>query len=98
VPQDEEDGGISDRADDMADVYHTFFGIAGLALMGHEGLAPIDPTYALPVDVVERLKQRRRGGGAAAGPAGGAVAAAGAAGAGAQAGEAEGDAGGDGEV
>ncbi|KIZ06742.1 protein geranylgeranyltransferase typeII [Monoraphidium neglectum] len=49
--QDEEDGGISDRADDMADVYHTFFGIAGLALMGHEGLAPIDPTYALPVDV-----------------------------------------------
>ena len=24
--QDEEDGGISDRPEDMADVYHTFFG------------------------------------------------------------------------
>lgn len=27
--QDDERGGISDRPDDMADVFHTFFGIAG---------------------------------------------------------------------
>jgi geranylgeranyl transferase type-2 subunit beta len=40
----------------MADVYHTFFGIAGLSLMGYEGLAAIDPTYALPVATVQRLK------------------------------------------
>jgi geranylgeranyl transferase type-2 subunit beta len=58
--QDEDDGGISDRPDDMADVYHTFFGIAGLSLMGHEGLAAIDPTYALPVTTVERLKQQQQ--------------------------------------
>ena len=56
--QDEEDGGISDRPEDMADVYHTFFGIAGLSLMGYEGLGAIDPTYALPVEVVERIKAR----------------------------------------
>ncbi|GIM16103.1 hypothetical protein Vretimale_18761 [Volvox reticuliferus] len=56
--QDEEDGGISDRPDDMADVYHTFFGIAGLSLMGYPGLAPIDPTWALPVEVVQRVKKR----------------------------------------
>lgn len=42
----------------MADVYHTFFGIAGLSLMGYPGLAAIDPTYALPKEVVERIKQR----------------------------------------
>jgi len=44
----------------MVDVYHTFFGVAGLALMGHPGLAPVDPAYALPVDVVERIKRRQR--------------------------------------
>lgn len=33
--QDEDDGGISDRPEDMTDVYHTFFGIAGLSLMGY---------------------------------------------------------------
>lgn len=64
--QDEEDGGISDRPDDMADVYHTFFGIAGLSLVGYPDLKAIDPTYALPVEVVQRLQQRQQ---AAAGKA-----------------------------
>lgn len=44
----------------QVDVYHTFFGIAGLSLMGRPGLAPIDPTFALPVEVVQRLQERRR--------------------------------------
>jgi geranylgeranyl transferase type-2 subunit beta len=56
--QDEEDGGISDRPEDMVDVYHTFFGIAGLSLMGYPGLDRIDPTYALPVSVVKRLVKK----------------------------------------
>ena len=56
--QDEEDGGISDRPEDMADVYHTYFGIAGLALMGYPGLTQIDPAWALPADVVQRIKAR----------------------------------------
>lgn len=58
--QDEDDGGISDRPDDMADVYHTFFGIAGLSLMGYPGLAAIDPTYALPVETVQRLQAKQQ--------------------------------------
>jgi len=56
--QDDEDGGISDRPDDMADIYHTFFGIAGLSLMGYPGLKAIDPTWALPCEVVQRIKAR----------------------------------------
>lgn len=51
--QDEVKGGISDRADDECDVYHTFFGIAGLSLLGYPGLEQIDPVYALPVSVVD---------------------------------------------
>ena len=61
----EKDGGIADRPHDMADVFHTFFGISGLSLLGYfkeeERLSErvyrdIDPLYALPVDVVQRLK------------------------------------------
>jgi hypothetical protein len=42
------------------DIFHCFFGIAGLSLLGHlhqEGSAfrQIDPVYALPTDVVQRL-------------------------------------------
>lgn len=58
--QDEHGGGISDRPEDACDVFHTFFGIGGLSLMGHPGLAAIDPAYALPVDTVQRLQARRR--------------------------------------
>lgn len=53
--QDEDGGGISDRPEDMVDVYHTFFGIAGLSLMGYPGLKAIDPVFALPVEVVKRV-------------------------------------------
>jgi geranylgeranyl transferase type-2 subunit beta len=57
--QDDEDGGIADRPDNMADVFHTFFGIGGLSLMGYFGdneeYRRIDAVYALPVDVVERI-------------------------------------------
>jgi len=60
--QDDEDGGIADRPDDYADVFHTFFGIAGLSLLGHlhrnqssSSFRSIDPVYALPTDVVRRL-------------------------------------------
>mmetsp|Transcript_33101 Transcript_33101/g.39637 ORF Transcript_33101/g.39637 Transcript_33101/m.39637 type:complete len:420 (+) Transcript_33101:40-1299(+) len=63
--QDEDDGGIADRPGDMVDVFHTFFGIAGLSLVGYlhkeHGVSSvgkhrkIDPLYALPTDIVERL-------------------------------------------
>lgn len=61
VQQDELDGGISDRPEDAVDVFHTFFGVAGLSLMGYKGLVPVDPVYALPVDVVERIQRRNNG-------------------------------------
>lgn len=63
--QDPDDGGIADRPEDMPDVYHTFFGIAGLSLLGYlhqpnDDTLPftrrrVDPIYALPEDVVQRL-------------------------------------------
>jgi geranylgeranyl transferase type-2 subunit beta len=59
--QDPEGGGIADRPDDMADVFHTFFGLAGLSLMGDELLAAIDPMYALPAEIVLKLQQRYEG-------------------------------------
>ncbi|KAF7807115.1 geranylgeranyl transferase type-2 subunit beta 1-like [Senna tora] len=53
--QDTENGGISDRPDDAVDVFHTYFGVAGLSLLEYPGVKPIDPAYALPVDVVNRI-------------------------------------------
>jgi len=76
--QDADEGGISDRPGNMPDIFHTFFGISGLLLLGYftdskssdgkdgesrkndksEGFLAIDPTYALPVTVVQRLGLR----------------------------------------
>ena len=64
--QDADDGGIADRPGNVADVFHTFFGIGGLSLLEwFEPNAPadqqrptrveIDPVFALPSDVVQRL-------------------------------------------
>ena len=53
--QDTAKGGISDRPDDEADVFHTFFGVAGLALMGYPGLQEMDPVFALPRSLTRSL-------------------------------------------
>jgi geranylgeranyl transferase type-2 subunit beta len=58
--QDQDRGGISDRPDNMADVFHTFFGVAGLSLLGYSPLGAIDPVYALPVAVIEGLGLPKR--------------------------------------
>ena len=63
ILQDEDDGGISDRPEDAVDVFHTFFGIAGLSLLGYKGLQAVDPAFALPVDVVRRIQKRQSHGG-----------------------------------
>ncbi|XP_065862821.1 geranylgeranyl transferase type-2 subunit beta 1-like isoform X4 [Euphorbia lathyris] len=52
--QDTEKGGISDRPDDAVDVFHTYFGVAGLSLLEYPGVKPIDPAYALPVQVINK--------------------------------------------
>lgn len=33
--QDAEDGGIAERPGNLPDIFHTFFGIAGLSLLGY---------------------------------------------------------------
>ncbi|CAG8587542.1 4640_t:CDS:2 [Paraglomus occultum] len=52
--QDTEAGGIADRPGDMADVFHTVFGVAGLSLLGYPGLKLVDPVYCLPKHVIQR--------------------------------------------
>ena len=58
--------GIADRPGDMADIFHTFFGISGLSLIKYfdankekdpafQLFKDIDPVYALPMDTVRRL-------------------------------------------
>lgn len=48
--QDQSDAGacIADRPGDVGDLYHTFFGLAGLALLGEAGLREVDPALCLP--------------------------------------------------
>ena len=42
----------------MPDVFHTFFGLAGLSLLGKlpSTYRLIDPLYALPTDIVEKYR------------------------------------------
>lgn len=58
--QDPTGGGISDRPGNVTDVFHTYFGIAGLSLLGYPNLNQIDPVYALPKRVVEKLQLPNR--------------------------------------
>ncbi|KAH8154725.1 uncharacterized protein LAJ45_01256 [Morchella importuna] len=53
--QDVEGGGFADRAGDVADVFHTVFGVAGLSLLGYEGLEEVDPVYCMPREVTRRV-------------------------------------------
>lgn len=54
--QDSDGGGIADRPGDMADIFHTMFGLAGLALLGHGGLRPIDPVTCMPKRSEQKMK------------------------------------------
>ena len=58
-PQDPDLGGIADRPDNVSDVFHTFFGLAGLSLLGYPGLRAIDPVYAMPEEVTKSLGIQR---------------------------------------
>lgn len=56
--QDEEKGGFADRPGDMPDVFHTIFGLAGLSLLGYEGLKEVDPVYCMPREVTKKITGR----------------------------------------
>ncbi|KAF7301431.1 Rab geranylgeranyltransferase [Mycena indigotica] len=51
--QDLEKGGIADRPDNVTDVFHTQFGVAGLSILGYPGLVDLDPVYCLPAPIIE---------------------------------------------
>lgn len=53
--QDPINGGIADRPGDAADVFHTHFGVAGLSLLGHEDLDPINPMYCMPKKLMDEM-------------------------------------------
>jgi len=57
--QDTDTGGIADRPGDMADVWHTVFGVAGLSLLGYPELDDLDPVYCMPSTVIERRGLRK---------------------------------------
>lgn len=60
--QDPDNGGIADRPDNVADVFHTFFGVAGLSMLNGpqaEGLQEVDPVFALPAGITQKLGIRR---------------------------------------
>ena len=57
--QDGADGGIADKPGNEADVFHTFFGIAGLAFLGADGVLPVEPMHAMPVATMERLRKQQ---------------------------------------
>ena len=48
------------RPGNEPDVFHTFFGIAGLSLLGTDGLPPIDAAHAMPVSVMTRLRSQQQ--------------------------------------
>lgn len=63
--QDVDDGGIADKPGNWPDVYHTFFGVAGLSLLGYLDvpLNKINPVFAMPPEVIRRLKIPEANGG-----------------------------------
>ncbi|KAI1335618.1 terpenoid cyclases/protein prenyltransferase alpha-alpha toroid [Xylariaceae sp. FL0016] len=58
--QDTETGGLSDRPNNMVDVWHTLFGLTGLSLLGYPGLDAIDPVFCLPKSTIERILGKPR--------------------------------------
>ncbi|KAG9098932.1 hypothetical protein FRC06_005821 [Ceratobasidium sp. 370] len=59
LEDDQDAGGIADRPGDMADVFHTLFGVAGLSLLGYPGLVDLDPVYCMPAEVIEKRGLRK---------------------------------------
>jgi geranylgeranyl transferase type-2 subunit beta len=47
-------GGFADRPGNETDVFHTFFGLTALSLMGHYDLDLIDHTYAIPKEAIRQ--------------------------------------------
>ncbi|CBF75480.1 Rab geranylgeranyltransferase BET2 [Aspergillus nidulans FGSC A4] len=53
--QDPEAGGFADRPGNAVDVFHTHFAIAGLSLLGYEGVEEVDPVYCMPKSITSKI-------------------------------------------
>ncbi|KAL4910791.1 hypothetical protein BDW74DRAFT_141883 [Aspergillus multicolor] len=53
--QDPEAGGFADRPDNAVDVFHTHFAVAGLSLLGFEGVEEVDPVYCMPKAITSKV-------------------------------------------
>ena len=53
--QDDEDGGFGDRPGNLADPFHTLFGIAALSLLGHSEPLKVNPVFCMPQHVLDRI-------------------------------------------
>ncbi|RHY12364.1 hypothetical protein DYB28_000191 [Aphanomyces astaci] len=60
--QDKDDGGIADRPGNVSDIFHTFFGICGLSMLGYfddqpafAAIKKVHPVFAIPDADVARL-------------------------------------------
>nr|CAI5834066.1 unnamed protein product [Callosobruchus analis] len=54
--QDTDTGGFADRPGDVADPFHTLFGIAAMSLLGYESVQKVNPTFCMPQHVIDRLQ------------------------------------------
>lgn len=57
--KDDVGGGIADRPENSADVFHLFFGVCGLSLLKTPvgtALQLVDAAYALPVTTLQRRR------------------------------------------
>ncbi|KAK3376857.1 terpenoid cyclases/protein prenyltransferase alpha-alpha toroid [Lasiosphaeria ovina] len=54
-------GGFGKYPGSPPDVYHAFFGLATLGVMGEPGVKPCDSSLAVPVETVRTIEKARRG-------------------------------------
>ena len=54
--KDNETGGFADRPGDVADPFHTLFGVAGLSLLGEEvdRVRRVNPVFCMPQEVLDK--------------------------------------------
>jgi geranylgeranyl transferase type-1 subunit beta len=50
-------GGFGKYPGDPPDIYHSYFGLAALALLEHEDLKPIHPAACISMDTFEHMQR-----------------------------------------
>jgi geranylgeranyl transferase type-1 subunit beta len=53
-------GGFSKYPGDAPDIYHSYFGLATMALLGHPDVLPLHTVTCVPMDRIAELEERIR--------------------------------------